>query len=81
MGIFSRPKRFPDPTDGRADFAGHDSNTPLLLADSRLPARVSSLGASFGPDLAAVHRMDTDQGIEWWFISHDGGLLEALSFE
>jgi hypothetical protein len=81
MGMFGRPARHPDPTDGRADFSSHDSDTPLSITDLRLPSKVRSLGETFGSDLAAIHRMNTDRGIEWWFMAHDGNLLESLWFE
>jgi hypothetical protein len=81
MGLLSRPKRHPAPTDHRADFIGHQSDTPLALTDPRLPERVRSLGKSLGSDLACVLRTDTEKGIEWWLMSHEGELLEAIWFE
>jgi hypothetical protein len=71
----------PDPTDNSPDFQGHDSDTPLALSDPRLPAQVRTIAESFGADLAYIGRIDTDQGIEWWLMSHDSELLEAVWFE
>jgi hypothetical protein len=81
MGFLMRPPRHPDPTDHRADFIGHHSDTPLALTDPRLPEPVRRLGQQFGADLACVLRNDTDQGIEWWLMSHEDELLEAIWFE
>jgi hypothetical protein len=81
MSLWNRPRQHPDPTSGHAAFAGHHSDTPIALHDARLPPQVRALAQSFGTQAACVHRMQTDKGIEWWLMGHEGDLLEALWFE
>ncbi len=70
----------PDPTAGTPDFAGHNEDIAIALRDARLPAQVRALAQSFGTQAACVHRMQTNRGIEWWVLNHQGDLLEALWF-
>jgi hypothetical protein len=81
MAFFSRKAKHPDPTDNSPDFQGHDSNAPLTLSDPRLPAQIRTTAESFGADLAYMLRVQTQAGIEWWLMSHDDELLEAVWFE
>ena len=81
MSFWNRHRQHPDPTAGQPAFAGHHSDTPIALHDARLPAQVLALAQSFGTQAACVHRVQTDRGIEWWLMDHDGDLLEALWFE
>ena len=80
MTFWNKPMHHPDPTAGTPDFAGHNEDIAIALRDARLPAQVRALAQSFGTQAACVHRMQTNRGIEWWVLNHQGDLLEALWF-
>lgn len=54
---------------------------PLSVLDARIPAWVAAMVPDYEPEVAAIVRVRTPEGEEWWLFDDAGELLEGLRQE
>ena len=71
LGLFGRRTRR-EPDDSWPD------EHPIPLTHPLVPEDIRRAVEAFSAPFAHLHRVQTDDGIEWWLMDDDGNLLESF---
>jgi len=71
LGLFGKHARR-EPDDSWPD------EQPIPLTHPLVPKDIRRAVEAFSAPFAHLHRVQTDDGIEWWLMDDDGNLLESF---